>query len=392
VKILLAHEYYQSAQPSGEDSMFRSERELLRGAGHEVISYEVHNDNIGTGVRDRVGVALATPWSRQTQRALGALLARERPQIAHFHNTFPLISPSAYRACRDAGVRVVQTLHNYRLVCPAGLLQRAGAPCEDCVGRTLLPAIRHRCYRGSLPGTAVAAAMLLFNRARGSYANDVDRYIVLTEFGREVLARGGLPAAKLVVRPNGLTDDPGAGDGRGGFALYAGRLSAEKGVGALVEAWRSVPGAPLVIAGDGALRSRLEAQARAARIDVRFLGQQPRTAILALMREARLVVLPSECYEGLPVTYVEALAAGAPVAASRLGALAEILNDGENGVHFPAANPPALAAAVNGLLADATRLARIRVANRRLFEDRYSPRAALRSLEDIYRSVLPAAA
>jgi glycosyltransferase involved in cell wall biosynthesis len=389
VKILLAHEYYQV--PGGEDSMFRAERELLRNAGHDVVTYEVHNDDVGDGLRDRVGVALATPWSRKTLRALRTLLARERPQLAHFHNTFPLISPSAYRACREAGVPVVQTLHNYRLVCPGGLLQRAGAPCEDCVGHSLAPAIVHRCYRGSLAGTAVVAAMLLFNRARSTYANDVDRYIVLTDFGREILERGGLPRSKLVVRPNGLTEDPGAGDGSGGFALYAGRLSPEKGVATLLRAWREVPGVPLMIAGDGELRGELEAAARDARIDVRFVGHRAHAEILALMRSAALVVLPSEWYEGLPVSYVEALACGAPVAASRIGSLGEILRDGENGAHFPPADPPALAAAVRGLLADPARLGRTRTANRRLFEERYSPVAALRSLEAVYRSVIPPA-
>ena len=371
--------------------MFVAERDLLRGAGHEVVTYEVHNDDIGTGLVERLGVAVATPWSRATMRALCDLLGRERPDVAHFHNTFPLISPSAYRACQAARVPVVQTLHNYRLVCPGGLLQRGGRPCEECVGHSLLPAVVHRCYRDSVAGTAVAAGMLLFNRARSTYRDDVDRYIALTEFGREILVRGGLPAERIVVRPNGLTEDPGVGDGAGGFALFVGRLSAEKGVGTLINAWRCVPALPLVVVGSGELRGKLEALARAAEINVTFLGQRPRSEVLALMRSATLLVMPSECYEGLPVSYVEALGCALPVAASRLGALGEILCDGENGAHFPPANPDALAATVNAMVADTAALTRIRRNNRSLYEARYSPAAALKSLEGIYRSVLPGA-
>ena len=387
MKILLVHEFYQSNSPSGEDAMFRMERDLLQRAGHEVATYEVHNDDIGATLADRLRVAAATPWSRSSRRALTRVLERNRPEIAHFHNTFPLISPSAFSACSDLGVPVVQTLHNYRLVCPGGLLQRDGHPCEQCVGRSPLPAIAHRCYRSSRAATTVAVTMLLYNRLRGTYAHDVDRYVVLTEFGRRVLIRGGLPAEKLTVRPNGLTDDPGAGGGEGNFALYAGQLSAEKGARTMIRAWHAVEGLPLVVAGDGDQRIALEEEARQCGVDVRFIGQRPRAEILSLMRSARIVVIPSECYEGLPVTYVEAMACGAPVVASRLGALAEILTDRENGAHFAPGNPAELASAVNELIAQPDRVARIRLQNRRLFEERYSPTAALRSLEAIYRAV-----
>jgi glycosyltransferase involved in cell wall biosynthesis len=388
MKILLIHEFYQSHGPSGEDSMFLAERDLLLRGGHEVVCHEVHNDSIGSSVAARVGVAAGTPWSRRSFTDVQGILKRARPEVAHFHNTFPLISPSAYRACQAAGVPVIQTLHNYRLICPGALLQRDARPCEDCVGRSLIPSVRHACYRDSRAATATAVAMLWFNRARGSYANDVDRYLVLTEFARRLFVRGGLPADRLVVRPNGLPDDPGTGDGGGGFALFAGRLSQEKGVATLVEAWRHVPELPLIIAGDGPLRGKLEAQAQHLGDRVRFIGRQPRSRVLELMQAATVVVMPSEWYEGLPVTFVEALACGAAIAASRLGALADLMEDGVNGVHFEPADPRGLAAAVIALLAQPGELRRIRARNRALFEARYSPPTALRSLEDIYRAVI----
>jgi len=386
VKILLVHEYYRTL--GGEDSMFAAERELLRRAGHEVVSHELHHDAISASPSARAMAALSAVWSVPSYRAMRRLLRRVRPDVVHFHNTFPLVSPSAYRAAQLERVPVVQTLHNYRLICPGGLLQRASRPCEDCVGRNLGPALRHACYRESRAATAVTVGMLLFNRARGSYRHDVDRYIVLTEFARALFVRGGLPADRLVVRPNGLPDDPGPGTGDGAFALFAGRLSREKGAACLLEAWHRVPGLPLVIAGDGPLRADLEARAQALGDRVRFVGRQPRARILELMQSASLVVLPSECYEGLPVTFIEALACGTPIAASRLGALGELMIDGVHGVHFPPADPTGMAAAIARLLANPSDVTAIRARNRALFETRYSPAEALRSLEAIYRSVI----
>jgi glycosyltransferase involved in cell wall biosynthesis len=389
VKILLVHEHYRSDSPSGEDAMFRAEHALLARAGHSVVTYEVHNDSIGPSAFARARVAADTVWSASTARAMARLLARERPDVAHFHNTFPLISPSGYAACQRAGVPVLQTLHNYRLICPGGLLLRAGAPCEACVGTSLLPALRHACYRGSRPATAAVVAMLLAHRALGSYRRDVDRYLVLTEFARDLFVRGGLPADRLVVRPNGLTDDPGPGRGDGGHALFVGRLSAEKGVATLVAAWRRDAPLPLLIVGDGPQREELE-RAADGHPSIRFLGAQPRTRVYELLGAASVLVMPSECYEGLPVTFMEALACGTPVAAARIGALGVLMEDGVHGVHFPPRSPAALSGAVRRLVSDPGALAAIRVRNRALFESRYSPTAALRSLEENYRAVLAA--
>jgi len=386
VKILLVHERYQI--PGGEDAMFAAERDLLARAGHEVICHELHHEGIGRSLVNRLSTAASAVWSVSSFIALRRLIRRTSPALVHFHNTFPLISPSGYRAAQLEGAAVVQTLHNYRLVCPGGLLQRAGAPCEDCVGRSLLPAVRHSCYRNSPLASAAVAGMLGANRLIGSYRREVNRYIALTEFARELFIRGGLPAARLVVRPNGLTDDPGPGRGEGGFALYVGRLSPEKGVTALVDAWIRSASLPLIIVGDGPLRARLEARSTGAAGRISFAGQLPHSQVVELMQAATLVILPSECYEGLPVTLMEALACGAPLAASRLGALAELVTDGVNGVHFPAGDPAAMAGAIAGLLARPAELAAIRRRNRALFEARYSSATALQSLERVYAEAL----
>ena len=193
MRILLAHTFYRSESPSGEDAVYRNELELLTRAGHEVIPFERHNDDIGVSFAERATTAAQAVWSKRTGREITTLIERERPEVAHFHNTFPLISPSAYAACRSLGVPVVQTLHNYRLICPGALLMRQGAPCEECVGGSLMPALRHGCYRQSRLATATVVTMLKANRLWGSYRTHVDRFVALTEFARQRSCEAGCP-------------------------------------------------------------------------------------------------------------------------------------------------------------------------------------------------------
>ena len=386
MRILLVHNHYQSASPSGEDIAFDNERQLLQRAGHEVICYTRHNDAISESVGDRVNVALSMFWSRTVYRELTALIKQHDPEVAHFHNTFPQISASGYRACQDHHVPVVQTLHNYRLICPGALLMRNGKPCEDCIGNSMLPAIMHGCYRNSRVGTALVTAMVNANRMRGTYTHDIDRYICLTASGRQRFIRGGLPADRLIVKPNVLLDPPNVGLGEGGYALYVGRLSPEKGVQTLIKAWSGID-YPLKIVGDGALRTILEQQSRESSAKVEFMGFKPRVEVMALMQRATILIIPSECYEGFPVTALEAFSTGTPLAVSAIGALDEIVNDPVNGKKFQAGNHDSLRQCVQNLLADQNALQAMRLANRVLFDSCYSPTQALISLEEIYRGV-----
>jgi len=386
LKILLAHNFYQTGSPSGEDIVFRNEKLLLEHAGHEVIAFEKHSDTI-SGIVAKTRAALDTHWSSDSYRELRQLIGRRRPDVAHFHNTFPLISPSAYRACHDEGVPTVQTLHNYRLICPGALLMRDGRPCEDCVGGSMLPAIQYGCYRQSRTATAIVVSMLAVHRARKTYANDVDRYIALTQLAKERLVRGGLPESRIAVRPNGLTQNPSVGNGAGGYALYVGRLSAEKGVRTLIEAWRDID-FPLRIVGDGALRPQLETQSRDMRVPATFLGFQPRSEVIELMRGAAFLVIPSEWYEGFPVTLLEAFATGTPLVVSAIGALDELVTSEQHGLKFTAGDAASLRASAVRLLADEPLRVTMRHANRRLFEELYSREPSLASLLSIYEEVI----
>ncbi|MGH1571176.1 glycosyltransferase family 4 protein [Methylobacterium sp. P31] len=253
----------------------------------------------------------------------------------HFHNTFPLISPAAYYAASEAGTTVVQTLDNYRLVCVNALLFREGRVCEDCLGKTVAwSGIKHGCYRSSRAASAIVASMQVFHRAKGTWRDRVDAYIALNDASRRKFIVGGLPNERIAVKPNFLHIDPGQGAGSGDYALFVGRLSKEKGLPCLLDAWSRLEGRfPLKIVGDGPLRSLVESHARADQ-SIEYLGPMSQEAVLQIVGEARLLIQPSECYETWPRVIVEAFAKGTPVLASNLGAMAEMVDHGRTGWLF----------------------------------------------------------
>lgn len=378
MKILILHNYYQ--QPGGEDEVVATESKLLIEKGHRVILFSEHNDQVD-GL-DRLTLARSTIWNTDVRRRLSRLVRDERPDVAHFHNTFPLISPAAYSAARAEGVPVVQTLHNYRLLCSNAQFFREGRPCEDCLGKIVpWPGIVHSCYRESRATTTVVVAMLTAHRALGTWSDHVDRYIVLTEFARRKFIEGGLPAEKLVVKPNSLHPDPGVGDGGGGFALFVGRLSAEKGIPTLLNAWIDhPPSLSLRIIGDGPLAPLVKEAVQNPRIE--WLGRRPQSEIYRHMGKADCLVVPSEWYEGFPRVVLESLARGTPVIAARIGALPEIIEDGKTGLLFEPGNAAELARAVTEI---ATIASGMRRAARSAFETKYTGDANYRALLRIYR-------
>jgi glycosyltransferase involved in cell wall biosynthesis len=387
MRILLAHNYYRSSAPSGEDAVFKNERALLERQGVEVIPFERFNDDIDDrGVAQRIRLALNTAWSEATYRDIDALIRRTRPDIAHFHNTFPLISPSAYAACQDNNVPVVQTLHNFRLICASALLQRDDHVCEDCVGTSLmLPALQHRCYRDSIVATAAVVWMIVGNRMRGTYCKLVNRYIALTQFAAGRLIAGGLPADRITIKPNFLPDHPPeGGEGGGGYAVFVGRLSKEKGVRTLLSAWAGVRDLPLKVLGDGPLRAELEEMAARLALPVEFLGFRSRSEVIGVIMRAEIQIIPSEWYEAFPMVVLEAYACGVPVVASRIGSLAEIVIEGETGMLFEPGDPVDLANKINLLWTDRNSLADYRRMTRLHFDARYTAEQNYAILKKIY--------
>ncbi|HVB54807.1 MAG TPA: glycosyltransferase [Candidatus Acidoferrales bacterium] len=389
--ILYVHNYYREA--GGEDAGVRQERDLLAGAGHRIVEYSRSSDEIVlNGLPSRMRLGTQAVWSRRTGRDIRSLLARERPDVAHFHNIVPLVSPSAYYACAEAGVPVVQTLHNYRLLCPAGTLLREGRICEECVEHSLFRSVRYRCYHESAAQTGTIALMLASHRAMGTWARKVDCYIARTEFARQKFIEGGLPAEKVVVKPCFVQLDPGLRHGRGDNVLFVGRLSPEKGLRTLLKAWERLGGRmPLRIAGDGPLRPELEAEARQRDIrGVTFLGRLDGHGVLAEMKRARFLVFPSEWYEGLPLTIAEAFACGLPVIASRMGSMLEIVEDGRTGCHFTSGDAEALAVKVEWAWTHPKEIDSMSRDARTEYEAKYTPERNYQLLMRIHERVLAA--
>jgi len=387
--MLFVHNYYQ--REGGEDAGVRQERDLLAAAGHRIVEYSRCSGEIKlNGISSRIKLAAGALWSKRTYTELSSLLAKERPEVAFIHNTVPLISPSAYFACAEAGVPVVQTLHNFRFLCPAGTFLRDGKICEECVTSSLFHSVRHGCYQDSASASATLALMLASQRALGTWNEKVNCYIARTEFAREKFIEGGLPAQRIVVKPCFVHPDPGPKMGSGDAVLFLGRLVPEKGLRTLLTAWEHLGGTiPLRIAGDGPLREELEAGIERRRIaGVEVLGRVPDAELPDEMKRARFLVLPSEWYEGLPLTIAEAFACGVPVVASRIGSMIELVEDGRTGLHFTPGDAADLAAKVEWAWTHPKEMEEMGRAARREYETKYTPEINYARLMEIYERAI----
>ena len=345
MKIVIVHNRYQ--QPGGEDVVFEQETQLLRNHGHEVVTYERSNWELQneSSALDRVVLPFRIIWSRASRRDFARLLDREKPQLVHVHNTFVMVTPSIFSACRERGIPVVQTLHNFRLLCPVATFFRNGGVCEECLEGSLLRSVFHGCYRDSRSATAAVALMVKVHRMLETYQRSVNSFVALTNFSRTRFIAGGVPAEKVFVKPNFVNPDPGNRTDIGDYALFVGRLSPEKRVNTLLAAWRLLKSKiPLVVIGGGPQRSELEAEAVGSDLShVKFMGHISRQETLMAMNNARFLIFPSEWYENFPVTIAESFACRAPVICSRLGAMQEIVTDQHTGLHFSPGNAQELA-------------------------------------------------
>ena len=383
MNITVLHNFYQL--PGGEDQVFKAEADLLRSYGHEVSPFVLSNDSLTK--LNPLRKATSPVWNQDTYSSLRRHLRETNAEIAHVHNTFPLASPSVYYAASAEGVPVVQTLHNFRLLCAAANFFRDGHTCEDCLHTAIpWPAVVHACYRESRLASAVAASVLTTHRAIGTWTKKVDRFITLTEFARQKFISGGLPGEKIFVKPNFIHPDPGVGTGDGGFALFVGRLSAEKGIETLLSAWSlNRTGTALKIVGDGPLNGLVREAAERDK-SIHFLGWCAKDAVLSLMKAASFLILPSLCYEGFPMTVVEAFAVGLPVIASRIGGLGTLIEHNRTGFLFEPGKPDELAATIATASTCASLRQSLGRAAREQFQTKYTQEANYSILMEIYSS------
>jgi glycosyltransferase involved in cell wall biosynthesis len=388
MRILIIHNSYQ--QRGGEDVVVERESALLRSFGHEVVEYRRTNREFAEHRLGGLAAAGRGLWSNTSYREVVELIEASRPDVAHVHNTFVLISPSVYYACRRLGIPVVQTLHNYRLICARADLFRENAICEQCVGRSIpWPAVWNRCYHSSAAQTAAAAAIYHGHRLMGTWLKLVDVYVTPSEFTKQKLCSQVLPRERVVVKPNFVFPDPGPRSSRGSYAIFVGRLSPEKRIVTLLKAWREFKHFPIKVLGTGNFEKQLHVAAVESGLDnVEFCGHRSPSEVFAALKEAAFLVFPSEWYETFGLGMVEAYACGVPVIASRLGAMAEIVRDGESGLLFAPGDSNDLAAKINWAIAHPDAMVEMGKTARRLFEAHYTAEKNHELLMMIYRRAI----
>jgi len=387
MKVLMAHNYYR--RRGGEEVAFETERDLLREHGYDVVTYTWSNEE--TAKIGKCALFTKAVWNKQVYRQLRELIRKERPQVAHFQNTWALISPAAYYAAKDENVPVVQALRNYRLFCPASTgFFRGGKICEECLGKAVpWPGLVHACYRGSRVQTAALIAMICVHRLMGTWRKKVDTYIAVSEFSRRKAIESGLPGGKITVKADSVHPDPGERVTDKGYAVYCGRLDKEKGLFTMLKAWTQVRKMSLKIVGDGPLMKDINAFVRENRMeDVECLGYREKEETVKTVKNASFTICPSEWHEAFGRVIIEAFACGVPVIASRIGGPAEIVTDGWNGLHFRPGDVEDLAAKIKWAIANPGEMRKMGRNARQAFLDKYSGGHNYEKLVAIYETIL----
>lgn len=379
MKILVAHNRYRYR--GGEDTVVNAEVDLLRRNGHEVLLYLRDNEEL-TRMKNH-HAALQTLWSHKAVADVTALSEKFRPEIIHSHNTFPLISPSLYSVATRLNVPVIQTLHNFRLICPQATLLRKGVHCEDCVGHVPWRAIVHRCYRNSLSQSAVSSSMIMLHRLLRTWHTKVTRYIVFNQLCRDKFIAGGIPFDLLRIKPNFVdsANEPEWVHRSGG--IFIGRLSEEKGLKVLAEALSQLPDSQIDVYGKGILQTFVEATS-----SFHYKGFRVADELQACLRQAAYLVVPSTGVESFGLVAIEAFAAGTPVIASAHGGLREIVVQGKTGLLVEPGNSEALARAIAFADDHPDEMKAMGRAARLAYLSRYTPDINYRLLMTIYREAV----
>jgi glycosyltransferase involved in cell wall biosynthesis len=381
MRVLIVHNAYQHA--GGEDAVVANEHALLERHGWQIRLWRVTNETIA-GPWGKITAAVRASYSRPARDDLARVIAEFAPEVVHIHNFFPLLSPSIYDACRAAGVAVVQTLHNYRTICANPALTRDGHPCFDCIGATPYQAVLHGCYRSSRIASLPVARMIDIHRRRATWSHKVDRFIALSAFSKTMFVAAGFPADRIAVKPNFVEDRSAAGSGARAGALYVGRLSPEKGIETLLRAWTGVD-VPLRVIGDGPMRELVESLGHP-----RIIAFGPKTAaeVAAEMARAAFLVQPSVAPETFGMAIAEAYCQGLPVIATRIGALAEIVEEDATGLLFSLADADDLATKVRWADQHPEAMQIMGASARRVYEERYSPSVNFGQLAEIYEAAI----
>ncbi len=387
MKILILHNRYK--YEGGENKVVLAERDLLKSNGHKVLVFELSNKDIfKCSIFRKILLPFRIAWSLASYRKVKKIMQKEKPDIVHVHNTFFLLSPSVYYACRDANVPIVQTLHNYRFLCPMATLYREGKICRECLDKGLLMSIKNKCVKKSLLWALATLWTLKLHYKNNTFKRFINTYIALSDFSKRQFIEGGFNPERIRVKPNFINFDPGCDSNRENFALYAGRLSQEKGIDLLLDTWKNINYLPLKIIGTGSKLEEFKNYARENSLDVEFLGHRPNSEVINYLKKCLVVVLPSRCNENFPRVIVEAFACGVAIIASRRGAISEIIEDGKTGLLFDPDDPDDLLNKIK-LVYRNREMLKIMSKNARFeYDERYTAEKNYQILMSIYRDTI----
>ncbi|MBE5871764.1 MAG: glycosyltransferase family 4 protein [Lachnospiraceae bacterium] len=383
-RILLVHNRYQIQ--GGEDTVFENEKRMLEQNGHRVVTYIRSNEEIkNMSIRQKLFLPFRAVFSVKTYREVKRLIRKEKIDIVHVHNTLTMVSPSVFYAAFSEKIPVVQTVHNFRMVCPNALFYRDGHNCEECVRKGLQTAIRHKCYRNSTAQTLISVMILKFHRMLGTYRKVY--FICLTEFSRGKLLQGSgnkiFDAKKVYVKPNFVDIDrkiiPFAQ--RKPQFIYVGRPETIKGMKILLETWKNIPEYDLIICGVSEELEYFKQMAADAKLDnVRFWGKVENDKVKELLAQSLAMIHPTQLYEGFPMTIAESLACGTPVIGSDLGNVGNLVKDGVTGLRFRHDSSKDLYDKIHALT-DMTE------SSVQVYREHYTQRANYERLMKIYREI-----
>lgn len=386
MRVLQIHNRYK--YEGGEDIVVNAESRLLRKNKNKVNLFEVSNDTI-KGVKAKIQTAFNACNSNKYKHSLVKKIREFQPDLVHVHNFFPLLTPSIYDVCRSSGVSIVQTLHNYRIICPGAYLMRNGKICEECLARSAYNAVLYGCYRGSRIGSLAAANMVQVHRKRQTWLKQVDQYIAMTNFAKKKFVQAGILAEKIQIKPNFLNNDPGIRSSHENYALFVGRLSNEKGILTLFQCWEKIREIPLKIIGEGPLLESLKKIRTSKNLyNIQLLGRYERKKVFQVMKSAMFILYPSEWYEMFGLICIEAFACGKPVIASRLGSMAEIVEDGVTGLHFEPGNSEDFAMKIQWLINHPNECRYMGENARKVYLEKYTADKNYKILMKVYNKAL----
>jgi len=380
MKILQIHNFY--LQRGGEDVVYEAEKQLLESHGHTVVRYERNNKEIEQfSLIEKSFLLWRTTWQKRSYFEVKDIIINEKPDICHVHNIMPLISPSVYYACKEMRIPIVQTLHNYRLLCANAYLFRNGKICEECMGKSLYRSVKYGCYRDSRVQTLALARMVEKHKKKRTWNNVVNAYIVLTTFAKEKFIQGGLDERKIFIKPNFLFDDPGFSNTDNDYFFFAGRLDETKGIKLLNTIAQKLPNIKLRVAGDGNfIKSKIDSR-------IRYLGRLSKEKVLDELKNSKALIFPSIWYEGMPMTVIEAFATGKPVIASKIGSLSEMISDRKTGLLFEPGNEKDLMRMIKWMVNNPHEVKMMGGRARREFELKYTAEKNYNILINIYNKV-----